>query len=201
MVSMHAELLWKGALLGFSIAAPVGPIGALAISRTLRDGRAAGLATGLGAASADGVYGAAAACGLAALAGPAAAAPWLRWAGGAFLVCYGIRLVATRGRAQAAAPSRAPGGAFFSAFLLTLANPMTILAFAAMLGSFGVGGSGAAAFMLVAGVFLGSMAWWTVLASVVAAAVARLGGRWFPVLDGVCGCALAVFGLYALLRG
>jgi putative LysE/RhtB family amino acid efflux pump len=109
--------------------------------------------------------------------------------------------VATRGRAQAAAPSRAPGGAFFSAFLLTLANPMTILAFAAMLGSFGVGGSGAAAFMLVAGVFLGSMAWWTVLASVVAAAVARLGGRWFPVLDGVCGCALAVFGLYALLRG
>ena len=199
MDSMHAELLWKGAVLGFSIAAPVGPIGALAISRTLRDGRAAGFATGLGAATADSVYGAAAACGLAALAGPAAAVPWLRWAGGAFLVCYGIRLVATRGRAQAAAPGRAPGGAFFSAFLLTLANPMTILAFAAMLGSFGAGGTGAAALMVVAGVFLGSMAWWTVLASVVAAAAGRLGGRWFPVLDGVCGCALAVFGLFALL--
>ena len=78
MDSMHAELLWKGAVLGFSIAAPVGPIGALAISRTLRDGRAAGFATGLGAATADSVYGAAAACGLAALAGPAAAVPWLR---------------------------------------------------------------------------------------------------------------------------
>jgi threonine/homoserine/homoserine lactone efflux protein len=200
MDSMHAELLWKGAVLGFSIAAPVGPIGALAISRTLRDGRAAGLATGLGAASADSVYGAAAACGLAALAGPLAGALWLRWAGGAFLICYGIRLVVTRGRAQAAAPGRVPGGAFLSAFLLTLANPMTVLAFAAMLGSFGAGGTGGAAVMLVAGVFLGSMAWWTVLASVVAAAAGKLGGRWFPVLDQVCGCALAVFGLHALLR-
>src|ERR1700690_967251 len=200
MDSMHFELLWKGAVLGFSIAAPVGPIGALAISRTLRDGRGAGLATGLGAASADSVYGAAAACGLTALAGPLAGAPWLRWAGGAFLVCYGIRLVATRGPSKAAAPGRAPGGAFVSAFLLTLANPMTILAFAAMLGSFGAGGAGAAALMLVAGVFLGSMAWWTVLASVVAAAAGRLGGRWFPVLDMVCGGALAAFGVLALLR-
>src|SRR5271157_2132675 len=135
MDTMHAELLWQGAVLGFSIAAPVGPIGALAINRTLRDGRAAGLATGLGAASADSVYGAAAACGLAALAGPLASATvWLRWAGGLFLVCYGIRLVAARGRARAAAPARARDGAFLSAFLLTLANPMTILAFAALLG-------------------------------------------------------------------
>ncbi len=197
---MHAGLLWKGAVLGFSIAAPVGPIGALAISRTLRDGRGAGLATGLGAASADSVYGAAAACGLAALAGPLAGAPWLRWAGGAFLVCYGIRLVATSGRGQAAAPRRAPGGAFFSAFLLTLANPMTVLAFAAMLGSFGAGGAGGAALMLVTGVFLGSMAWWTVLVSGVAAAAGRIGGRWFPTLDVVCGGALAVFGVHALLR-
>jgi len=200
MGSMHAELLWKGAVLGFSIAAPVGPIGALAISRTLRDGPAAGLATGLGAAAADSVYGAGAACGLTALAGPLAGAPWLRWAGGAFLVYYGIRLVATRGRSNAAAPGRAPRGAFLSAFLLTLGNPMTILAFAAMLGSSGAAGAGSAAVMLVAGVFLGSMAWWTLLASAVAAAAGSIRGRWFPMLDVVCGSALAVFGLHALLR-
>ena len=201
MDTMHAELLWQGAVLGFSIAAPVGPIGALAISRTMRDGWAAGLATGLGAASADSVYGAAAAAGLAAVAGPAAAATvWLRWAGGAFLVCYGVRLVAERGRAQVAAPARARGGAFVSAFLLTLANPTTILAFAAMLGSFGAAAAGRGALTLVVGVFLGSMAWWTVLASVVSAAAARLGGRWLPALDWVCGCAVAAFGLHALLR-
>jgi threonine/homoserine/homoserine lactone efflux protein len=198
---MHAELLWKGAVLGFSIAAPVGPIGALAIGRTLRDGRAAGLATGLGAASADSVYGAAATFGLAALAGPAAAAPpWLRWAGGAFLICYGIRLVAARGRARGAAPAGTSGGAFLSAFLLTLANPMTILAFAAMLGSFGAVGAGGAGLTLVAGVFLGSMAWWTFLSWVVAAAAGKLGGRRFPALDCICGCVLAAFGLHALLR-
>ncbi len=198
---MHAELLWKGAGLGFSIAAPVGPIGALAIRRTLQDGRAAGLVTGLGAASADSVYGAAAACGLAALAGPVAAASvWLRWAGGVFLIGYGIRLLAARRREKPAAPAGASGGAFLSAFLLTLANPMTILAFAAMLGSFGAAGAAGAAFTTVAGVFLGSMAWWTLLASLVAAAAAKLDGRWFATLDRACGCALAAFGLYALLR-
>ncbi len=201
MEPMHTELLWKGAVLGFSIAAPVGPIGALAIRRTLRDGRAAGLATGLGAAAADSVYGAAAACGLAALTGPAAAASsWLRWTGALFLIIYGIRLVAARGRAKAAPPAAARSGAFLSAFLLTLANPMTILAFAAMLGSSGAAAWRGAALTLVAGVFLGSMAWWTVLSSAVAAAAGKLGSRCFPALDCVCGCALAAFGLHALVR-
>jgi threonine/homoserine/homoserine lactone efflux protein len=198
---MHAGLLWKGAVLGFCIAAPVGPIGALAIGRTLRGGRAAGLATGFGAAAADSVYGTVAACGLAAMAGPVAAASvWLRWAGGAFLLWYGLRLVAAHGRARASAPARASGGAFLSAFLLTLANPMTILAFAAMLGSFGAATSGGAALMLVAGVFLGSMAWWTALVYAVAGATGKLGGRWLPALDCICGCALAGFGVRALLR-
>jgi threonine/homoserine/homoserine lactone efflux protein len=193
--------MWKGAILGFSIAAPVGPIGALAISRTVRDGRVAGLATGLGAASADSVYGAVAACGLAVAAGPAAAATtWLRWAGGVFLVLWGIRMLAARGRAEAAVPARASGGAFLSAFLLTLANPMTILAFAAMLGSFGAAGAGKGAFPMVAGVFLGSMAWWTLLSSAVAAVTGKLDGRWLTALDRVCGCAVAAFGVHALLR-
>ena len=201
MYRMHAELMWKGAVLGFSIAAPVGPIGALAISRTVRDGRAAGLATGFGAASADSVYGAVAACGLAAVAGPAAgAAMWLRWAGGIFLVCWGVRMLAPRGHAEAAVPARASGGAFLSAFLLTLANPMTILAFAAMLGSFGVANAGSGALAMVAGVFLGSMAWWTLLSSAVAAVTGKLDRRWLGALDRVCGCAVAAFGIHALLR-
>jgi threonine/homoserine/homoserine lactone efflux protein len=196
--AMHAGLLWKGGVLGFSIAAPVGPIGALAIGRTLRHGRGAGLATGLGAAAADAVYGAAAAMGLSAVAVRAASVvPRLRWAGGAFLVGYGIRLLLARGRGRRSGRVAPGGGAFFSAFLLTLANPMTILAFAAMLGSFGAT-TGAAGTLLVSGVFLGSMAWWALLSSVVAAAAWKLDGRWLSALDLVCGCALAAFGLYAL---
>jgi len=194
-------MFFKGAILGFSIAAPVGPIGVLAIARTLRSGRTAGLRTGLGAASADAVYGAAAACGLATLAGPmTAAAGWLRWAGGVFLLWCGIRLLLASGRTKPSAPQRAAGGWFFSAFLLTLGNPMTILAFAAMFGSLGVAGTAGRAVTLVAGVFLGSMAWWTILSTAVAAAAGKLGGAWFSALDRVCGCTLVVFGLHAFLR-
>jgi threonine/homoserine/homoserine lactone efflux protein len=196
---MRADLLWKGAILGFSIAAPVGPTGVLAINRTLRGGPAAGLLTGLGAASADAVYGAAAACGLAALAGPFAAAVWLRWAGGLFLLWYGVRLLAARGHGKPPEAPQGSGGSFFSAFLLTLGNPMTILAFAAMLGGFGVAGARGAALSMVAGVFVGSLAWWVVLSSTVALAAARLTGRWFTALDRVCGGVLAAFGLRALL--
>ena len=56
----------RALVLGFSVAAPVGPIGILCIRRTLAEGRAIGFASGLGAASADTVYGLAAGVGLAA---------------------------------------------------------------------------------------------------------------------------------------
>ena len=51
-------------LVGLSIAAPVGPIGLLVIQRTLQRGSAIGLATGLGAAVADALYGAVGAFGV-----------------------------------------------------------------------------------------------------------------------------------------
>ena len=54
----------KGLAIGFSIAAPVGPIGVLCIRRSLSEGRQVGLATGLGAATADAIYGCVAAFGL-----------------------------------------------------------------------------------------------------------------------------------------
>jgi len=138
---------------------------------------------------------------MATLAGPmTAAAGWLRWAGGVFLLWCGIRLLLASGRTKPSAPQRAAGGWFFSAFLLTLGNPMTILAFAAMFGSLGVAGTAGRAVTLVAGVFLGSMAWWTILSTAVAAAAGKLGGAWFKALDRVCGCTLVAFGLHAFLR-
>jgi threonine/homoserine/homoserine lactone efflux protein len=191
---MHPALLWKGAMLGVAIAAPVGPIGILTITRMLREGRAAGLLTGLGAACADAIYGAAAALGVA-----ATAQPWMRPAGGAFLMALGVKLVLSKSAASVPAHAAANGRTFVSACLLTLSNPMTILSFAAMLGSFGVAGSGAAAFSLIAGVFLGSMAWWVALACGVSAVSGRIDSRWLTALNRVCGVTLAAFGVRALL--
>src|SRR5437762_11181193 len=98
---MTLGLFTKGLVIGFSIAAPVGPIGLLCIRRTLAHGRLAGLATGLGAASADATYGAIAAFGLtwitSALIGEQC---WIRLMGGGFLIYLGVRTFLARPNAE-----------------------------------------------------------------------------------------------------
>lgn len=89
---MNLNFFLRGLVLGFSIAAPVGPIGVLCIRRTLADGRAVGLASGLGAATADALYGAIAGLGLTALSGLLLAQrDWLSLVGGLFLGYLGWR--------------------------------------------------------------------------------------------------------------
>ena len=61
---MDIDLLTNGIMVGFSIAAPVGPIGVLCIKKTLNEGRAQGFVTGLGATTADAFYGFVAAFGI-----------------------------------------------------------------------------------------------------------------------------------------
>ena len=64
---MRIVFFLKGLLIGFSIAAPVGPIGLLCIQRTIAYGRKSGSVSGLGAATADGFYGMVAGLGLTAV--------------------------------------------------------------------------------------------------------------------------------------
>lgn len=164
--------LLKGIAIGFAIAAPVGPIGVLCIRRTFAEGRAMGFATGLGAATADALYGAVAGFGLTAISGFLLGyQDELRLAGGAFLLFLGVKTFVAR-PSTAQAPARGTGlaGAWLTTVALTLANPATILSFAAVFAGAGLGqhryGTGEAA-ALVAGVFLGSAAWWLVLSGVV----------------------------------
>jgi threonine/homoserine/homoserine lactone efflux protein len=192
----------RGAFLGLSIAAPVGPIGLLCIRRTLADGWRIGLATGLGAASADAVYGAIAAGGLGALSGLLVRQRFaLQLAGGIFLLWIGIRTLRQRPPANPA-PTQGPGlpGAFAATFALTLANPMTILSFVGLFAATGLGSgtSTAALVPLVLGVFIGSATWWLGLS----AAVSRLRDRVTPGgmlwINRISGGAVAAYGLKTL---
>ena len=190
------------ALLGLSIAAPVGPIGLLCIRRTLVDGWRLGLATGLGAATADAVYGAVAAGGLGAVSGLLVQQRLgLQLAGDAFLVWIGIRTLLQPPPTEAAqAKGRGLPGAFTATFALTLANPMTILSFVGLFAGMGLGPGATTAdsVMLVLGVFLGSAAWWLGLS----AAVSGLRRRVTPVamlwINRISGCVVAVYGLKTL---
>lgn len=193
----------KGLAIGFSIAAPVGPIGLLCIRRSLADGLLIGLATGLGAATADAAYGCVAGFGLTAVSGFLVGQKfWLGLIGGLFLCWLGVRSFLARPADQGAASSNAAaaGPAYLSTLGLTLTNPMTILSFAAVFAGFGLGAATnyGAAGMLVAGVFLGSAAWWLLLSGASSLLRSRINAPWMQALNRVSGAIIFAFGLYAL---
>ncbi|HEX9533551.1 MAG TPA: LysE family transporter [bacterium] len=196
----------KGMIVGLSIAAPVGPIGILCIRRTLASGRAAGFVCGLGAATADAMYAAAAGFGLTVVASVLVGGQhWLRLVGGLFLLYLGIRTWRTAGQGGGVsiAADTNPGllGAYASTLALTLTNPMTILSFAAIFAGLGLaaGAQYASAAVLVAGVFCGSALWWFTLSTIVGALRHHLstsGVRW---VSRASGAIIAAFGVQALV--
>lgn len=200
---MDVSLVLRGMLIGLAIAAPVGPIGVLCIRRTLRDGPVAGLVTGLGAASADGVYGAIAALGLGALMNTLTGISfWTHLVGGLFLAYLGIRTLRERPAEQAAqVDGRGLLGAYASTFVLTLTNPATILSFLAIFAGLGLGAgaSGWGAFALVVGVMLGSAGWWLLLSGSVGLFRSRMTPRSLRWVNIVAGLIILGFGLAALI--
>lgn len=166
-------LLWflaKGALVGIIIAVPVGPVGVLCVRRTIFHGRLAGFLSGLGAASADAVFGIIAAGGLTVIADWLLDYQgWLRFLGGGYLIYMGISALRSDPGDESNS-QRDPEGLladFASTFALTITNPITIVAFLAIFASIGLTGEQATlsrAGVLVAGVWLGSLLWWAGLA-------------------------------------
>lgn len=199
-------LLWfKGMLIGFAIAAPVGPIGLLCIQRTLTRGRWSGVWSGLGAASADALYGCIAGFGLASLAGLLLA--WqteLQIVGGLFLLYLGWRTWQTSPTAEQAQalPTRAGlAGDYLSTLALTATNPVTILAFLGIFAGLGLAAEGrdfAAAGQLVLGVFAGSLLWWLLLAGGVGLLRGRLTPGALRWINRASGLLIGGFGGWAL---
>ena len=201
----HWHVLLQGLLLGFSIAAPVGPVALLCIRRTLERGFASGLVSGFGAAMADVIYGGIAAAGLTLVANFLAGQQfWLRLLGGGFLICLGISTL--RNQQVEEAEVRENGslaGDFFSTLLLTLSNPLTIFAFIAIFSGFGVQAETAyrvSAFMLVLGVFLGSALWWLGLSILVNLLRRRLDQAVIQTINKIAALAIIGFGLYFILQ-
>jgi len=166
------SLFIKGLIVGFCLAAPVGPIAALCVQRTISKSFLSGLISGLGAAAADAFYGAVAAFGATIISEfLIAERSWMQRVGGVILILMGVRLFLTRPKENGKKPAannnnRGLMGDFISTFLLTLTNPMTFVAFAAVFATMGIGAVRGRPFLtaeLVGGVLLGSQLWWTIL--------------------------------------
>jgi threonine/homoserine/homoserine lactone efflux protein len=201
---MLFSYLVKGLVIGFSLALPVGPIALLCVRRTLARGPASGVASGMGAATADGVYG------LIAVFGITFISNFLfnhhiilRLIGGGILCYLGIRIFLSMPREN---PTSGDENGlvhdYVSALLLTFTNPMTVVAFAAIFAAAGVGethGNYLGAAVLVAGVVLGSALWWLVLSGAVSWFHGRVNGRVLRFVNRVSGTLIAGFGLIVLL--
>lgn len=189
---------------GIAVAAPVGPVGVLCIQRTLRGGVPFGLASGLGVATADGLYAALAALGLGWVSAAAQALQMpLRVVGGLLLLLLAIRAWRQAGHSCEAAIKPTTLGlasTYGSALVLTLSNPATIMSFAAIMAGLGAAvadpGDGP---VFVSGVALGSLAWWMFLALAVGFARTRAPKMLIDWAARVSAVILGVAGVSALV--
>jgi threonine/homoserine/homoserine lactone efflux protein len=196
--------LLKGIVLGFSIAAPVGPIGVLCIRRTLSRGAGSGFVSGLGAATADALYGSIAALGLSVVSAFLIDQQfYLRLIGGGVLLYLGYTTY-TSIPAETAATANDAGlwSAYASTLVLTMTNPMTILSFAGVFAGLGLSPgdeNNLSAFLLILGVFTGSLLWWAILSGLVNALRDRFDPQRLKWVNQLSGFIIAGFGFYCLL--
>ncbi|MFZ4115926.1 MAG: LysE family translocator [Chthoniobacterales bacterium] len=191
-------------MIGFAIAAPVGPIGLLCIQRSLRSGFKIGLMTGLGAATADAFYGLIAALGLTALSAFLVKHElWIHFLGGFFLILLGLKLMIKHEHDKLTSNSQDDSSwhAYGTALLLTITNPVTILAYIAICAGLGLGTQHREYFhavIFVSGIFLGSSLWWSVLSGFVARVLHhRIQEKSMYLIDKISGAILIAFGVVA----
>lgn len=200
---MDPTLLLKGLILGFSIAAPVGPIGIICIRQTISNGRLAGLAAGFGAASADAFYGAVTGFGITLISNFLVSQQFLfRSLRGLFLCYLGIKTFVTKpGLLNEGYQNKGNYSTFLTTFMLTLTNPMTILSFAAIFSGLGLvdpGTNHSSAFLLIMGVFLGSASWWVFLSMFTGSIRSKFNNEAMKWVNMVSGLIILSFGFYAL---
>lgn len=201
---MDLGLFISGIIIGLTLAVPVGPISLVCIHRTVAAGRFHGIASGLGVATADSFYAAVAFLGLTAVSGLIISHQDLfRLLSGIALILVGIQIFRSVPAAVCAGEGQEPYlEDYLSLFAIAAANPLTIIFFITILPGFGVVAQGTtliAAVPFVAGIFLGSAAWWIVLCGSLGSVRSRLGAANLKWINRVSGILITVFGSAMLI--
>jgi threonine/homoserine/homoserine lactone efflux protein len=194
----------NGLIIGISIAAPVGPIGVLCIRRTLAQGKWVGFLSGLGAATADATYGALAALGFSFVVNSILSLQdWIKLLGGLLLIYIGCKtFFSPVSHASDSISTKHFAGSFFSTYLLTLTNPMTILFFAAIFSSLNVVDlttQASSPLILVAGVFLGSSVWWLFLSQTTGLLKVWKNDKLLAWINRLSGATICLYGFISII--
>ncbi len=203
---MNLIFLYKGLILGFSVAAPVGPIGILCINRTINKSYISGLITGLGAATADLIYGLIVGLGLTRISGfLISQTVWIQIIGLFFLFYLGVKTLIKKKREIEFDKSFQKGlfKDYLSTFILTITNPMTILFFIAVFAGLGLANTSHDknnAILLVLGVFIGSAIWWLILSGLSYNVKKLISNKILLRIDLLSGIIIVIFGIYILIE-
>ena len=201
-------LLLSGIILGFTVAAPIGPVNIAVFRCALASGFRPAWVIGLGAGIADAVYVVLVFLGLAPILGQSFAFRLALWGvGGAFLIYLGVsglRLRKMFSAITAETPPRTELHPFLVGLSITMLNPMTVVSWAAIGGAFfamfAVDANIANGLILAGSVFLGSVLWSGVVALTTHAARRLVSARVLRVVSMVASLALLVFGLGFLIE-
>ena len=200
MKQLH--LLLRGVLAGLAIAIPVGPVNVLCISRTITNGRVAGIISGLGAATADTFYGGIAGFSITLIINFLIEERfWIRLVGGALLIGIGLVYWFKRPKSLKEEQEESTHSAYVTTLLLTLTNPTTVLSFLAVMAGLRLGEPRpwTLTLFLVLGIFCGSMIWWIVLAFISGHFRDRFNDRAVVIMNRIAACAIGGFGLLTIL--
>ncbi len=201
---MDAGIFLQGVAVGLIVAQPVGPVAAVCVQRTLSDGKTHGIISGFGAATADALLAYITAFGLAFVSNFLIKEQvWLRLVGGVLLCCLGTRFVLSKPTQQVVSGAgRNHIANFASMFLLTLANPGTLITFAAVFAGFGLVRPDSGCVwpgLLVGGVFTGSQLSWIILCITAKKIQGMFGQSNHAWLNKIAGIVVIAFGLFILL--
>jgi threonine/homoserine/homoserine lactone efflux protein len=196
---MDILLFIKGIGVGFAIAAPVGPVGMLCMQRSLTKGFLYGLFSGMGAATADAIFGAIAAFGVSFISEFLTREQfWLQLGGAILLLIMGIHTIFAKWR-----PPGERAGAndlahdLLTTFFLTITNPITIFSLTAVFVAVGItsgtetllGGG-----LVTGGVFVGSALWWCILCSAFSLGRSVMSGVYLKRIHRAAGFVMLAFG-------
>ena len=187
--------------IGFALAAPVGPIGLLCMQRTLRHGRITGIVSGLGAATADFTYGLLALSGFSLVQSLLIQASWMQLIGSLFLCYIGWSMFQASSKASISDTTSSQISAYLSVLLLTFLNPMTIMLFLALFARFELTmTNGQDAVLFLTGIFLGSAAWWIILANITHLLKHQLATPVLRVIQWTSAILISGFGAFGVIQ-
>ena len=199
-------LLIKGVIIGLIAAVPIGPVNLIVMQRTLCHGRLNGFVTGLGAMLGDGLFAIVAGFGISAVSSFVVSwSWWIQLVGAGILFAMGLHTFFSRPRLERMVNGNSKWPqSLVSTFALTVTNPVTMLWFAAIFASVGSDvaavGIMAGPLTIVAGVVLGSGAWWLTVSQTVGRFRTRLNEALLRVVNRVAGTLIALFGIAMLAR-